>query len=84
MIYSDYVKEQQKADFMEHLYEVYQPANHCYTDLWERFKGEAAEHCRNEYFAKLQFVKDFQLDVALRQVAEQLVQEEDAITETTD
>ena len=80
MIYSDPIKEQQKADFMEHLYEVYQPANHLYTGLWERFKGEAAEHCRNEYFAKLQFIKDFQLDVALRQVAEQLVEEEDAIT----
>jgi hypothetical protein len=44
-------------------------------------QGEAAEHCRNEYFAKLQFIKDFQLDVALRQVAEQLVEEEDAINE---
>ncbi|NBX71591.1 hypothetical protein EBQ91_01565 [bacterium] len=66
MIYSDPIKEQQKADFMEHLYEVYQPANHLYTGLWERFKEEAAEHCRNEYFAKLQFIKDFQLDVAFR------------------
>jgi hypothetical protein len=80
----NYIKEQQKADFMEHLYQVYQPTNHLYTGLWERFKEEAAEHCRNEYFSKLQFIKEFQLDIASKQKAKQLIKEKDLITEITD
>lgn len=50
--------EQKKTDFMEHLYEVYQPASHCYTGLWEKFKVEAAMHCREEYFERLKFVQE--------------------------
>jgi hypothetical protein len=33
----DVKKEQQKADFMEHLFDVYRPSNNCYTGLWQRF-----------------------------------------------
>jgi hypothetical protein len=53
-------KEQQKADFMEHLYEVYQPSNHCYTGLWKRFcLTEAGEYCRDMYFERLEALKKY-------------------------
>jgi len=56
----DYQFEQQKADFLEHLYQVYQPANHCYTGLWQRFLNEeAGPHCRRLYFERLEAVKAF-------------------------
>lgn len=53
-------KEQQKADFMEHLFECYQPANHCYTGLWERFcMTEAGDYCRDMYFQRLKALDDY-------------------------
>ena len=52
--------EQQKADFMEHLFEVYQPSNHCYTGLWKRFcLTEAGDYCKSMYFERLEAVKKF-------------------------
>ena len=54
----DALAEQKKADFMEHRYQVYQPASNCYTGLWEKFKVEAAMHCREEYFERLKFVQE--------------------------
>lgn len=54
----DALVEQKKADFMEHLYQVYQPVSHCYTGLWEKFKVEAAMHCREEYFERLKFIQE--------------------------
>lgn len=54
----DAKKEQQKADFMEHMYQCYQPGNHCYTGLWERFcMEEAGPHCRNEYFNRIEAIE---------------------------
>jgi len=78
-MFIDPIKEQQKADFMDHIYDVYQPGNGLYTGLWEKFKDEAAVHCRNEYFQKLKFIEDFNLDVALRQAAAQALAEEEAV-----
>jgi hypothetical protein len=76
-MFIDPIKEQQKADFMDHIYDVYQPGNGLYTGLWEKFKDEAAVHCRDEYFQKLKFIEDFNLDVALRQAAAQAWAEEE-------
>jgi hypothetical protein len=59
----DTTKEQQKADFMEQLYQAYAPKNHLFTGLWERFKCEAANHLRDEYFQRIEFVQRFQQDV---------------------
>jgi len=57
----DVVKEQQKADFMQHLYEVYKPANHCFTGLWERFcLTEAGPICRDKYFEMVAAVKEYE------------------------
>ena len=57
----DVKKEQQKADFMEHLYEVYLPVNHCYTALWQRFLyEEAGPYCRDMYFERLEAVRLYQ------------------------
>ena len=54
----DVKKEQQKADFMERMYQCYQPANHCYTGLWERFcMEEVGPHCRNEYFNRIEAIE---------------------------
>ena len=54
----DAKKEQQKADFMEHIYQCYQPGNHCYTGLWQRFcQEEAGPYCRNEHFVRLKFIE---------------------------
>jgi hypothetical protein len=36
----DVVAEERKANFMEFLYRKYQPENHCYTGLADRFKEE--------------------------------------------
>ena len=78
-MFIDPIKEQQKAEFTDHLYDVYQPGNGLYTGLWARFQQEAAIHCREEYFQKLQFIKDFNLDVALRQAAEKVLAEEESL-----
>jgi hypothetical protein len=54
----DAKKEQQKADFMEHIYQCYKPSDHCYTGLWQRFcQEEAGPYCRDEHFARLEFIE---------------------------
>jgi hypothetical protein len=53
-------KEQQKADFMEHLFDVYKPSNNCYTGLWQRFcMGEAGDYCRDMYFERLAALEEY-------------------------
>jgi hypothetical protein len=55
------LEEQKKADFLEHLFEVYQPKNHCYTGLWERFCiTEAGPLFRNQYFEMLAAVEEYE------------------------
>lgn len=63
----DAKKEQQKADFMEHMYncagrqDKAHPLHALYTGLWQDFCiQEAGSHCRDEYFARLQFVKELE------------------------
>lgn len=57
----DVKKEQQKADFLEHLYNVYQPGNGLYTGLWERFATtEAAPIMRDRYFEFRQAVDEYE------------------------
>jgi hypothetical protein len=54
------IKEQQKADFMEHLIEVYKPSNNCYTGLWKRFcMSEAGPYCRDMYYERLNALKEY-------------------------
>lgn len=53
--------EQQKADFMEHLYNVYRPSSHTYTGLWERFCiTEAGPIMRERYFEMLEAAKQYE------------------------
>ncbi len=53
--------EQQKADFLEHLYNVYRPSNHTYTGLWERFcVTEAGSIMRDRYFEMLEAAKQYE------------------------
>lgn len=53
--------EQQKADFMEHMYKCSARTNGLYTGLWQAFcLGEAGPYCRDEYFRRLEFVKDLE------------------------
>jgi hypothetical protein len=53
-------EEQKKADFMEHIYQVYRPGNSCYTGLWEKFcLTEAGPFARQEYFNRLAAVEEF-------------------------
>jgi len=54
----DVVAEQKKADFMEHMYQVYKPANYCYTGLWERFcLTEAGPVMRERYFEMMEAIR---------------------------
>jgi hypothetical protein len=56
----DVAKEQQKADFLEHIYQVYQPTDHVYTGLWERFcMTEAGPTCRDLYFERIAAIEKF-------------------------
>jgi hypothetical protein len=59
------VAEQQKADFMEHMYECSgrqykdHPMHGLYTGLWQDFCiREAGPKCRDDYFKRLEFIKD--------------------------
>lgn len=61
----DVKKEQQKADFMEHMYQC--SGRHdgppgvkgLYTGLWEEFcMKEAGPTMRDDYFNRLQFIED--------------------------
>jgi hypothetical protein len=55
----DAKKEQQKAEFMEHVYRCSGRTNGLYTGLWQEFcLIEAGPHCRDEFFARLQFIED--------------------------
>jgi hypothetical protein len=71
MINTDYLagwdvkKEQQKADFMEHMYQCSGRANGgsgvvgLYTGLWQDFCiKEAGPAMRDDYFKRLQFIDD--------------------------
>jgi hypothetical protein len=65
----DVVREQQKADFQEHLYNVYKPSNHCYTGLWQRFcVTEAGPICRDKYFEMVAAVEEYERLHALQKV----------------
>ena len=56
----DVKKEQRKADFMEHLFDVYRPSNNCYTGLWQKFcMGEAGEYCKNMYYEQLEALQKY-------------------------
>lgn len=57
----DAIAEQKKADFMEHMYQVYKPANKCYTGLWQRFCiEEAGPMAREQYFEMLKAVRMYE------------------------
>jgi hypothetical protein len=54
-------QEQEKADFMEHLYQVYKPASHTFTGLWEKFCIlEAGPIMRERYFEVLQAIEEYE------------------------
>jgi len=56
----DAKKEQQKANFIEHIYQCYQPGNHCYTGLWERFcREEAGPYGRYIHFERKEALEQF-------------------------
>jgi hypothetical protein len=56
----DAKKELQKADFMEHIYQVYRPTDHTYTGLWGRFcMTEAGPTCRDLYFERLEAIEKY-------------------------
>ena len=53
-------EQQQRVDFMEHLYDVYKPSNNCYTGLWQRFcQEEAGPYCRDLYFERKEALEQF-------------------------
>jgi hypothetical protein len=57
----DTTAEQRKADFMEHMYRCSGRTNGLYTGLWQEFAiKEAAPYCRDEYFRRLEFVRDLE------------------------
>jgi hypothetical protein len=39
--------EQDKADFLEELYEFYSPSDHCYTGLFQRYQEDLARFIRD-------------------------------------
>jgi len=56
----DVKKEQQKADFMEHMYQCSGRTNGLFTGLWQEFCiKEAGPTCRDAYFAKLKAIEHF-------------------------
>ncbi len=53
--------EQKKADFMVHMYQCSARTNGLYTGLWQNFcLTEAGLYCRDEYFRRVEFVKDLE------------------------
>lgn len=57
----DAAAEQRKADFMEHMYQCSGRQDGFYTGLWQTFAiNEAALYCRDEYFRRLDFVRDLE------------------------
>ena len=54
-------REQRKADFMEHMYRCSGRQDGLYSGLWQEFCiREAGPYCREDYFRRLQFVKDLE------------------------
>ena len=67
----DVKKEQRKADFMEHLFDVYKPSNNCYTGLWQKFcMEEAGEYCKNMYYEQLEAIQQYLETVEANKVNE--------------
>lgn len=55
------MKEQQTADFMEHMYQCSGRTNGLFTGLWNDFcLKEAGPTCRDAWFAKQEAIKHFQ------------------------
>ena len=55
------IEQQKRADFIEHIYQCYQPGNNCYTGLWERFCiTEAGPYCREKFFEIVEAVRLFE------------------------
>lgn len=53
----DYVNEQKKADFMEHMYQCSARTNGLYTGLWQEFcLNEAGPIMRDRYFEMLEAI----------------------------
>tara|TARA_R110002126_G_scaffold14849_2_gene61731 strand:+ start:1578 stop:1772 length:195 start_codon:yes stop_codon:yes gene_type:complete len=50
----DYLEEQDKATFMEFLYQEYKPENHCFTGLWEQFKLDSALLVKEQILIELE------------------------------
>tara|TARA_R100000005_G_C5000135_1_gene206965 strand:+ start:1863 stop:2126 length:264 start_codon:yes stop_codon:yes gene_type:complete len=52
--------EQQKADFMEHMYKCSGRTNGLFTGLWEQFcLKEAGPYCRQMYFDRIKAIEEF-------------------------
>ena len=50
----NYLEEQDKATFMEYLYQEYKHENHCFTGLWEQFKLDSALLVREQILIELE------------------------------
>lgn len=55
----DYESEQVKADFLEILFDYYQPADRTYTGLWQRFSNDCANIFRGLSVKNPQAIADF-------------------------
>lgn len=52
--------EQQKAEFMEHMYRCSGRTNGLYTGLWQAFcMNEAGPRCRDIFFEQQQALKEY-------------------------
>ena len=52
--------EQQKAEFMEHMYKCSGRTNGLFTDLWKNFcLTEAGSYCRQMYFDRKRAIEEF-------------------------
>ena len=53
-------EQQQRADFMEHLYRCSGRTNGSYTGLWQEFCiKEAGPYCRNMFFERQKAIQEF-------------------------
>ena len=56
----DRVAEQQKADFMEHMYQCSGRTNGLFTGLWQDFcLNEAGPTCRQMFFDRIKAIEEF-------------------------
>jgi hypothetical protein len=63
----DVLKEQAKADFLDELFEFYNPENRCYTGLFLQYQKDLAEFIRDHAWlepADLRFGKPWLFPVA--------------------